>query len=94
MGGFFAKRDGIVGYLAAAGFLLPSSLKSSLFLLVDMSLIEPMGSSEMSRLDRALFKYKVMSIDTEFPSSMRDTPRDGSETERYKDLKFNVDVLK
>jgi hypothetical protein len=50
--------------------------------------------AEMSRLDRALLKYKVMSIDTEFPSSIRDTPRDGSEAKRYKDLKFNVDVLK
>ncbi|CAK7350532.1 unnamed protein product [Dovyalis caffra] len=50
--------------------------------------------TEISRLERALFKYKVVSIDTEFPGFILNTPRDGSETERYKDLKFNVDALK
>lgn len=50
--------------------------------------------TEMMRLDKALFKYKVVSIDTEFPGFFRDTPRDATDLVRYKDLRFNVDSLK
>ena len=50
--------------------------------------------AEISRLDRAFFNYRVISVDAKSPGFIRDTPREVlSEAERYRDLKFNVDIL-
>ncbi|KAK3183742.1 hypothetical protein Dsin_031028 [Dipteronia sinensis] len=46
---------------------------------------------EIHRLCLNLNRYKVLSVDTEFPGFLRDTPRDAPEAILYDDLKFNVD---
>ncbi|RZR88339.1 hypothetical protein BHM03_00015884 [Ensete ventricosum] len=37
--------------------------------------------------------YPIVAIDTEFPGFIRDTPRNATEEERYKDVKHNVDNM-
>lgn len=47
--------------------------------------------STMRFLDRLLNRFNVLSIDTEFPGFLRNTPRNAPAVESYSDLKFNVD---
>ncbi|KAB5513982.1 hypothetical protein DKX38_027888 [Salix brachista] len=46
---------------------------------------------EIFRLDAALFKFPLVSFDTEFPGFFRNTPIGATESTRYEDLKHNVD---
>ncbi|TXG54799.1 hypothetical protein EZV62_020055 [Acer yangbiense] len=48
-------------------------------------------SHEIHLLCLNLNRYKVLSVDTEFPGFLRDTPRDAPAAILYDDLKFNVD---
>lgn len=50
--------------------------------------------AELLLFDRCLYRYNLLSVDTEFPGFLRNTPRDALEDERYRDLKFNVENLK
>ncbi|KAL5736591.1 hypothetical protein ACOSP7_031059 [Xanthoceras sorbifolium] len=45
---------------------------------------------EIDRLRSSLKRFKLLSVDTEFPGFLRDTPRDASDDTVYDDLKFNV----
>ncbi|ESR61253.1 putative CCR4-associated factor 1 [Citrus sinensis] len=45
----------------------------------------------MRFLDKLLNCFNVLSIDTEFPGFLRNTPRNAPAVESYNDLKFNVD---
>jgi len=49
---------------------------------------------EIFRLDAALFRFPVVSFDTEFPGFFRNTPIDATDLTRYEDLKHNVDPLR
>ncbi|KAJ6856560.1 CCR4-associated factor 1 [Populus alba x Populus x berolinensis] len=49
---------------------------------------------EIFRLDAVLFRFPVVSFDTEFPGFFRNTPRDVIDLTRYKDLRHNVDPLR
>nr|XP_034931917.1 probable CCR4-associated factor 1 homolog 1 [Populus alba]TKS03082.1 putative CCR4-associated factor 1-like protein 8 [Populus alba] len=46
---------------------------------------------EIFRLDVVLFRFPVVSFDTEFPGFFQNTPRDAIDLTRYKDLRHNVD---
>ncbi|KAJ4706884.1 Ribonuclease CAF1 [Melia azedarach] len=48
----------------------------------------------MSLFDAALLRFNVLSIDTEFPGFLHNTPRDAPPAVRYDDLKYNVDNTK
>ncbi|TXG55718.1 hypothetical protein EZV62_020974 [Acer yangbiense] len=48
-------------------------------------------SQEIHCLALSLNRYKLLSIDTEFPGFLRETPRDAPKDIVYDDLKFNVD---
>ena len=49
---------------------------------------------EIFRLDAALFRFPVVSFDTEFPGFFRNTPKDATDLTRYEDLRHNVDPLR
>ncbi|TXG58019.1 hypothetical protein EZV62_015848 [Acer yangbiense] len=46
---------------------------------------------ELFLFDQTLRHHNLLSVDTEFPGFLRNTPRDAPETLRYSDLKFNID---
>ncbi|KAK0583679.1 hypothetical protein LWI29_001409 [Acer saccharum] len=49
---------------------------------------------ELFLFDQTLRRHNFLSVDTEFPGFLRNTPRDAPETLRYSDLKFNIDNTK
>ncbi|KAK0585026.1 hypothetical protein LWI29_037679 [Acer saccharum] len=49
---------------------------------------------ELFLFDQTLRRHNFLSVDTEFPGFLRNTPRDAPETLRYSDLKFNIDKTK
>ncbi|TXG58017.1 hypothetical protein EZV62_015846 [Acer yangbiense] len=49
---------------------------------------------ELFLFDQTLQHHNLLSVDTEFPGFLRNTPRDAPETLRYSDLKFNIDNTK
>ncbi|XP_042495157.1 probable CCR4-associated factor 1 homolog 7 [Macadamia integrifolia] len=49
---------------------------------------------EMLSIESIVHRYNRIAFDTEFPGFLHNTPRTASETDRYEDIKFNVDSLK
>ncbi|XAR73071.1 Poly(A)-specific ribonuclease [Bertholletia excelsa] len=49
---------------------------------------------EVGRIASMLDMYPFVALDTEFPGFLPNTPRYGSQEQRYQDLKINVDSLK
>ncbi|KAJ6856519.1 LOW QUALITY PROTEIN: hypothetical protein NC651_038226 [Populus alba x Populus x berolinensis] len=56
--------------------------------------VETELSARDLNLDAALFRFLVVSFDTEFPGFFRNTPIDATDLTRYEDLKHNVDLLR
>ncbi|KAJ8756054.1 hypothetical protein K2173_024601 [Erythroxylum novogranatense] len=49
---------------------------------------------ELIRMDASLFKFPVLSVDTEFPGCLLKTSKTASDDVRYANLKFNVEKSK
>ncbi|KAJ6862406.1 CCR4-associated factor 1 [Populus alba x Populus x berolinensis] len=56
--------------------------------------VETEFSARDFNLDAALFRFPVVSFDTEFPGFFRNTSIDATDLTRYEDLKHNVDPLR